>query len=96
MRKWATFLPVGKDFTIPARNFLAVGKGLQGSPAKETKRPDGRGRRTQPWLWPQYGQLDCSEPTGIASKTARSLHGALTGALSITGISASFVETTFN
>ena len=44
IRKWANFLPVGKDFTIPARNFLPVGKGLQGSPAKATKRHDGRGR----------------------------------------------------
>ena len=38
IRKWANFLPVGKDFTIPARNFLPVGKGLRGSPAKVTKR----------------------------------------------------------
>ena len=47
IRKSANFLPVGKDFTIPARNFLPVGKGLRGSPAKVTKRHDGRGRRTQ-------------------------------------------------
>jgi len=26
MGKLANFLPVGKDFTIPARNFLPVGK----------------------------------------------------------------------
>jgi hypothetical protein len=32
MRKLANFLPVGKDFTIPARNFLPVGNaGLQAS-----------------------------------------------------------------
>ena len=43
--KWANFLPVGKDFTIPARHFLPVGNGLRGSPAKVTKRHDGRGRR---------------------------------------------------
>jgi hypothetical protein len=48
-RKWANFLPVGKDFTIPAGNFLPVGKGLQGLPIKVTKRHDGQGRRTQPW-----------------------------------------------
>ncbi len=33
-RKSANFLPVGKDFTIPARYFLPVGMGLQSSPAK--------------------------------------------------------------
>ncbi len=42
MRKPADFLPAGKDFTIPARNFLPVGKGLRDSPAKATKRHDGR------------------------------------------------------
>jgi hypothetical protein len=47
--KWANFLPVGKDFTIPARNFLPVGKGLQGSPVKVTKRHDGWGPRTPLW-----------------------------------------------
>ena len=47
--KSAIFLPVGKDFTIPARYFLPVGNGLRGSPAMVTKRHDGRGRRTQPW-----------------------------------------------
>jgi hypothetical protein len=50
IRKWANFLPAGKDFTIPARFFLPVGKGLKGSPAKVTKCQDGQGRRTQPWL----------------------------------------------
>ena len=54
IRKWANFLPAGKDFTIPARNFLPVGKGLHGSPAKVTKRHDGRGRRILPRLWPLY------------------------------------------
>ena len=48
-RKSANFLPVGKDFTIPARYFLPVGMGLQSSPAKATKRHNGRRRRTQPW-----------------------------------------------
>ena len=47
MGKLANFLPVGKDFTIPARNFLPVGKGLRGLPGKVTKRHDGRGRGTQ-------------------------------------------------
>jgi hypothetical protein len=42
-RKWAKFLPAGKDFTIPARNFLPVGKGLKSSPAKGTNRHDGWG-----------------------------------------------------
>jgi hypothetical protein len=37
------FLPVGKDFTIPARFFLRVGNVLRDSPAKETKRQDDRG-----------------------------------------------------
>ena len=41
------FLPVGKDFTIPAANFLPVGKGLQGSPAKVTRRHDGTGHPSQ-------------------------------------------------
>ncbi len=45
IRKWANFLPVGRDFTIPARNFLPVGKGLQGSPAKAAKRHDGQRNR---------------------------------------------------
>jgi hypothetical protein len=43
MGKWATFLPVGKDFTIPARNFLPVGNGLRGSSEMATERHDGRG-----------------------------------------------------
>jgi hypothetical protein len=47
-RKSASFLPVGKNFTIPARNFLPVGKGLQGSSAKVTNHPDDPGRRSQP------------------------------------------------
>jgi hypothetical protein len=34
--KWVNFPPVGKDFTVPARNFLPVEKGLQGSPVKVT------------------------------------------------------------
>ncbi len=51
--KSANFLPVGRDFTIPAHNFLPVGNGLRGSPAKVTKRHHGWGRRTQPW----YGRL---------------------------------------
>jgi hypothetical protein len=48
--KWADFLPVGKNFTIPTRNFLPVGNGLQGSPAKVTKRHDGQQRRTRGWF----------------------------------------------
>jgi len=40
-RKWANFLPVGKDFTIPAGFFLPVGNGLQSLPAKVTQRHDG-------------------------------------------------------
>jgi hypothetical protein len=36
--KSPNFLPVGRDFTIPARNFLPVGKGLQRLPDGETKR----------------------------------------------------------
>ena len=36
--KSPNFLPVGKDFTIPARYFLPVGKGLRALPARETKR----------------------------------------------------------
>ncbi len=48
-RKSADFLPVGQDFTIPARYFLPVGNGLRGSPAKVTIRHDRRGRRIQPW-----------------------------------------------
>ena len=45
-RKSPNFLPVGKDFTIPAPYFLPVGNGLRGSTAKMTKRHDSRGRRT--------------------------------------------------
>ena len=48
-RKWADFLPAGKDFTIAAANFLPVGNGRRGSVAKVTKRHDDRGRRAQPW-----------------------------------------------
>jgi hypothetical protein len=29
------FLPVGRDFTIPAPNFLPVGNGLRGSPVTD-------------------------------------------------------------
>ena len=47
--KSTSFLPVGKDFTIPARYFLPVGKGLRGSPAKGTRRHQDRRRRRQPW-----------------------------------------------
>jgi hypothetical protein len=36
--KSANFLPVGKDFTIPAPNFLPVGKGLRVLPERATKR----------------------------------------------------------
>jgi hypothetical protein len=44
MRKWAGFLPVGKDFTIPARFFLPVGKGaarLGGEGDKTSRLPGG-------------------------------------------------------
>ena len=40
-RKWANFLPLGRDLTIPGRHFLAAGKGLRGSLAKVTKRQEG-------------------------------------------------------
>jgi len=42
------FLPVGKDFTIPASDFLPVGKGVVISAARATKRRDGRALGTQP------------------------------------------------
>ena len=48
-RKSANFLPVGKDFTIPARYFLPVGNGLRGLPAKVTKRHHRLGLRAQLW-----------------------------------------------
>jgi hypothetical protein len=44
--KSANFLPVGKNFTIPARNFLPVGNGLRNSPPKVTRCHDDRGLRT--------------------------------------------------
>jgi hypothetical protein len=34
----AYFLPVRKDFTIATADFLPVGKGVRGVPAKMTKR----------------------------------------------------------
>jgi len=40
LRQPRNFLRVGKDFTIPAADFLPVGKDAQSLPPKTTKRPD--------------------------------------------------------
>jgi len=61
IRKWANSLPVGKNFTIPAADFLPVGNGLQGSTAKVTKRHDGQDADTTV-VWPSPGQVDMPNP----------------------------------
>jgi hypothetical protein len=53
------FLPVGKDFTIPAANFLPVGNGVVNSVARVTKRQLSQRHLTQGW----FGRLRPSRPT---------------------------------
>jgi hypothetical protein len=45
MGKSAIFLPAGKNFAIPAFDFLPVGNGLRSSTEKMTKHHEGRQHR---------------------------------------------------
>jgi len=49
MGKSANFLPAGKNFAIPAFDFLPVGNGRRSSTEKMTKHHEGGDCRTQPW-----------------------------------------------
>ena len=57
------FLPVGKDFTIPASDFLLVGNGVVISAARVTKRPDRRPPRASRWFGRLWSKCLVSEVT---------------------------------